>query len=226
MMKSNRLILAIQLMTAGVLAFGCSDANTPAATQSSLQKSGIIVAMGDSLTEGLGVDESQSYPALLEKRLKADGLDFQVINAGVSGETSSGALSRIAWILSLQPDIVILCTGANDGFRGMDPDAVDKNIRKMIAKLKEQDVTIVLAGMKMVENMGKDYTRAFNNLYETIAREEEVIFMPFFLEGVATRRTMNLPDGIHPNARGYETIVENLYPYVKEAVRDRLKTEG
>lgn len=143
----------------------------------------------------------------------------RVINAGVSGETSSGALSRIEWILSLKPDIVILCTGANDGFRGMDPSLVTKNIRTMIARLKGQHVTIVLAGMKMVENMGKSYTQMFNSQYETIAREEQVIFMPFFLEGVATRRSMNQPDGIHPNAQGYQVIVENLYPFVKQAIK-------
>ena len=219
MMKYNVPIFAFGLLIALILMFGCSDSKTPTATAPSPGPNGTIVAMGDSLTEGLGVDETQAYPALLEKRLTAEGYHFTVINAGVSGETSSGALSRIEWILSLKPDIVILCTGANDGFRGMDPSLVTKNIRTMIARLKEQDVTIVLAGMKMVENMGKSYTQMFNSLYETIAREEQVIFMPFFLEGVATRRSMNQPDGIHPNSRGYQVIVENLYPFVKQAIK-------
>ncbi|MFZ3046628.1 MAG: arylesterase [Desulfatirhabdiaceae bacterium] len=219
MMKHNATIFAFGLMIVLILIFGCSDSKTPTATAPSPIPNGIIVAMGDSLTEGLGVDETQTYPAILEKRLAAEGYHFKVINAGVSGETSSGALSRIEWILSLKPDIVILCTGANDGFRGIDPSLVTKNIRTMIARLKEQDVTIVLAGMKMVENMGKSYTQMFNSLYETIAREEQVIFIPFFLEGVATRRSMNQPDGVHPNARGYQVIVENLYPFVKQAIK-------
>jgi acyl-CoA thioesterase-1 len=178
----------------------------------------LIVALGDSLTEGLGVNSSQAYPALLEERLRKDGYSFQVINAGISGETSSGALSRIDWIISRRPDIVIVCTGANDGMRGIRTEVLRKNIQAIVRKLKQENIVVVLAGMRIFDSMGETYAGSFQRVFETVAEEENVIFMPFFLEGVATRKSMNLPDGIHPNAQGYRVIAQNLYPYVKQAI--------
>jgi acyl-CoA thioesterase I len=183
--------------------------------------SGIIVAMGDSLTAGLGVEEAQAYPSLLAGRLATKGLNYRVINAGISGETSSGALERTNWILSFKPDIVILETGANDGLRGLDPGLIENNLDKIVATLKQHDVTVVLCGMRMVRNLGAEYTDAFAALYPKVARRHEVIFMPFFLAGVAGESKLNQPDGIHPTAAGYQKIVDNLLPYVLEAIDQR-----
>ena len=180
-----------------------------------------IVAVGDSLTAGYGVDEGDAYPALLEKKLRADGQSYKVVNAGVSGETSSGTLSRMEWILTLEPDIVVLETGANDGLRGIDPELAEKNIREILQLLKDKDVVVVLTGMKMVWNMGPAYVAQFNRIYPRLAKEFDVIYMPFFLEGVATKGNLNQGDGIHPNAQGYQIIAENIYPYVVEAIEKK-----
>jgi acyl-CoA thioesterase-1 len=177
--------------------------------------------MGDSLTAGYGVAIEESYPALLEKKLRAAGHPYQVINAGVSGETSSGALSRLEWVLTMKPDIVILETGANDGLRGIDPQVAEDNIRKMLTTLKEREIPVVLAGMRMVRNLGPGHVARFNDIYPKLAGENDVIFMPFFLEGVAMVRQFNQEDGVHPNPAGYGKIVENLFPYVVRAIEKR-----
>jgi len=165
---------------------------------------GKIVALGDSLTAGLNVIPSEAYPALIEKKLREKGYSFEVINAGISGETSSGALSRIKWILTQEPDMVILETGANDGLRGIDPELTRKNIDSIIQILKQNNVTVVLAGMKMVSNLGKVFTSAFAKIYPEVARTHGIILIPFFLDGVAGEPVLNQEDGIHPNASGYK----------------------
>jgi acyl-CoA thioesterase-1 len=186
---------------------------------------GVIVAVGDSLTAGFGVKEEDNYPSQLQRQLEAKGLHYRVINAGVSGETSSGTLSRLNWILSsLKPDIVILETGANDGLRGVDPALTRQNITKIIAGLREKKIVTILAGMQMVGNLGVDYTVPFRQLYLDAAKESDVLFMPFFLEGVAAEPALNNDDGIHPNRRGYGIIVGNLFPYVVQAIE--LKEKG
>jgi acyl-CoA thioesterase-1 len=180
-----------------------------------------IVAVGDSLTAGYGLDESESYPALLEQKLQATGYRYRVVNAGVSGETTSGTLSRIEWILTLTPDIIILETGANDGLRGIDPRLAEENIRQILRILKKEDVVVLLAGMKMVWNLGPAYVARFNRIYPKLAEDFDVVFFPFFLEGVAMHNDLILGDGIHPNGRGYKKITENIYPYVLEAIDRR-----
>lgn len=179
----------------------------------------MIMAVGDSLTAGLRVAEEDSYPARLEQLLVASGLNYRVINGGISGETSSGALARINWILKAKPDIVILETGANDGLRGIDPDLVRENIENSIKILLENKVGVVLTGMNMTANLGADYVKRFNSIYPDLAARYPVIFMPFFLEEVAAEPELNQPDGIHPTGEGYRIIAENLLPYVKEAIR-------
>ncbi|AOY59338.1 arylesterase [Desulfococcus multivorans] len=186
-------------------------------------RSGVIVAVGNSLTEGYGVDEEQAYPALLEKKLKASGHDFNVINAGISGETSSGALSRIQWIMTLNPDIVILETGANDGLRGIDPDLTRKNLFEIVRRLENEGVVVVLAGMRMVLNLGLGFTDAFREIYPSVAAEADVILIPFFLEGVAGDPRLNQADGIHPNPDGYRIVADTVYPYAVAAI-ERLRT--
>ncbi len=185
---------------------------------------GVIVAMGDSLTEGYGVMEEEAYPALLQEMLLKNGYKFKVVNAGISGETSSGALSRVRWMLRLKPDIVILETGANDGLLGIDPAVTEKNIAQILTVLKKENITVVLAGMKMVPNMGKTYTDAFAKIYPALAEKFHVALIPFFLEGVAADPSLNNGDGIHPNAAGYRVLVGNIYPYVTSAI-DKWKSK-
>jgi acyl-CoA thioesterase-1 len=179
---------------------------------------GTIVAIGDSLTEGYGLSEDAAYPALLEQKLRTEGYPFRVVNAGISGETSSGTRSRIEWILTLEPDIVILATGANDGLRGIDPEVTRKNIAEIIRILRENHVVVVMAGMRMVRNLGREYTETFAAVYPALAKEFDVIFIPFLLEGVAANPTLNQADGIHPNAEGYRILVDQIFPWVAEAI--------
>ncbi|GAB6193009.1 arylesterase [Desulfocastanea catecholica] len=201
---------------------GCDrEQDTQVAAQEPREPMKTIVAVGDSLTAGLGLDENESYPALLEEKLQAAGYRYRVVNGGVSGETSSGTLSRMEWILTLEPDIVILETGANDGLRGVDPQVAEKNLRQMLQILQEKEVVVVLAGMKMVWNMGPDYVAEFNRIYPKLAEDFDVVFLPFFLEGVAMQSQLNLGDGIHPNSQGHKKIAENIYPYVLEAIERR-----
>ncbi len=180
---------------------------------------GTIVALGDSLTEGLGVEEESAYPAILEQKLREQGYSYRVVNAGISGETSSGTLSRIKWLMTLKPDIVILVIGANDGFRGIETTLIESNIRAIIKQLNDNDVTVVLGGMQIVQNLGRDYTTAFAEIYPRVARAEDIILIPFFLSGVAAEQELNQPDGIHPTAAGYRVIVDNMLPYVLEAIK-------
>ena len=207
------------------LLWGCRQEEQVSVSATPRQTALTIVAVGDSLTAGLGVAENDNYPTLLERQLQGEGHDVRVINAGVSGETTSGTLARIDWVLTLQPDIAILETGANDGLRGIDPGLVRANIRRIIEQLEEKNIIVVLAGMRMVWNLGPVYTADFNRIYAEIAKEKGLIYMPFFLEGVATDPALNSEDGIHPNPQGYKIIVANLLPYVKEAVAKAERAE-
>ncbi len=179
---------------------------------------GVIVAMGDSLTEGYGVPEGDAYPAMLETRLREAGYHFEVVNAGIGGETSSGARSRAEWVLKLNPDIVILETGANDGLRGVDPALTRRNIAETVEIFQDRGAVVVLAGMQMVRNMGEEFTREFAEVYPSVAEEKELIRIPFFLEGVAMEPSLNLDDGVHPNAEGYRRIVDTVFPHVVQAI--------
>ena len=218
--KSLLVSLSILVFLFGLTACDSQKTSPPPEAKETAY-SGTIVAMGNSLTAGFGLAQDQAYPALLQKKLLADGHNYKVVNAGVSGETSSGALSRVKWILGLKPDIVILETGANDGFRGINPVLTEKNIDETVRLLQENRVTVVLAGMQIVRNLGKEYSAAFKEIYPRIAQKREVIFIPFFLQGVAGEKELNQSDTIHPTAEGYEIIVKTLYPYVLEAIQKR-----
>jgi acyl-CoA thioesterase-1 len=204
---------------------GCGEDSPSPEAKPEKKIEGTIVAVGDSLTEGLGVDEEFAYPAVLEKKLQAQGYRYRVINAGISGETSSGTLSRIKWVLTLKPDIVILVIGANDGLRGIDPALIESNIRRIIQALKAQNVVVVLGGMKIVRNLGQEYISAFSAIYPAVAESEGVIFIPFFLAGVAADPGLNQSDGIHPTAAGYRKVVDNIYPYVERAISKLRETK-
>lgn len=219
-MRAILMLLWGLVMALLCLGAGCQKKSDPAPRQQAEHPSyqGTIVAVGDSLTAGYGVKEEDAYPAQLEKKLRAAGYRWRVINAGISGETSSGALSRINWVLKLKPDIVILETGANDGLRGIDPKVMKENISATVRILKKNNVKVVLAGMRMLTNMGQDYTKAFYSVYTEIARKEGLILIPFFLAGVAGDPVLNQADGIHPFAGGYRIVTETVYPYLLQAI--------
>lgn len=209
-----------------IFLFACSDQQNDPADNTSQQPlprkqayEGTIIALGDSLTAGLGVAEKEAYPALLQEKLHRNGLNWQVINAGISGETSSGALSRINWIIARQPDIVILETGANDGMRGIPTKVIKENISRMVRLLKEADVEVVLAGMRMLQNLGPAYTEKFAALFPEVAEEQEIILVPFLLEGVGGNPSLNLRDAIHPNPEGHRILAQTVYPYVIKAIQ-------
>jgi acyl-CoA thioesterase-1 len=203
---------------------GCDRQDHPSSTNSEPQQPakiyrGTIIALGDSLTAGLGVAEEEAYPALLQEKLQQGGHNWRVINAGISGETSSGALSRVNWIIAQQPDIVILETGANDGMRGIPPRVIKKNISQTVHLLKESGVEVILAGMQMLQNLGPVYTEKFAGIYPAVAEEQQVILIPFFLEQVAGNPSLNLPDTIHPTPAGHRIVAQTVYPFVLEATQ-------
>ena len=179
---------------------------------------GLIVALGDSLTAGLGLNERDAWPAQLERRLRGAGFRWKVINAGISGETSSGARARLAWVLGLKPDIMVLETGANDGLRGIPTQVLQANLDSMLATLGENRVTTVLAGMQMLRNLGPSYTSAFARVYPDLAQKHRAILIPFFLEGVAANPALNQSDGLHPTAEGYRVVTDLVYPRILEAI--------
>ncbi len=174
-------------------------------------RAGTIVAFGNSLTAGLGVETDEAYPAQLEKRLREEGFDYAVVNAGVSGETSAGGLRRVNWILKSHPTHVILELGANDGLRGQPLKQTYENLQGIISRLQEHGVQVILAGMQIPLNYGDDYTTEFSGLYVRLAREANVPLIPFLLEGVAARPEFNQGDGIHPTGKGYTLVVENVW---------------
>jgi acyl-CoA thioesterase-1 len=215
-------IWLVLIVVLGVLVASCRDDPEPPAVQAEPAEQGksslTIVAVGDSLTAGYGIEESEAYPALVEKALRVEGMKVQVVNAGVSGETSSGTLARLDWVLTLDPDIVILETGANDGLRGLDTTMVRDNLEQIIDLLQQRDIVVILAGMKMVWNLGPAYTGEFNRIFPDLAAKKGLIFMPFFLQGVATDPALNRDDGIHPNPAGHRIIADNILPFVREAI--------
>lgn len=219
-MRGRLLLLSLMLWTI-LGALSCGREEPLPKPQAAANYEGTIVAVGNSLTAGLGVEEELAYPAQLERKLAAGGFRYRVVNAGVSGETSSGTMSRVNWILRMKPEIVILETGANDGLRGIQPTLTRKNLQEILRVLQGANVTVVLAGMQMVQNLGPEYTGAFRRIYPDAAKRFEIPLIPFFLEGVAGKPALNQADGIHPTAAGYKVVVETVYPYVVEAIRER-----
>lgn len=224
-MKITSLFLALVALTLGAFGAGCqkeSGSAAPPAAETPASE-GTIVAVGDSLTAGYGLAEADAYPAQLERKLHQAGYRWRVINAGISGETSSGTLSRVDWILKLKPDLVILETGANDGLRGVNPRLTRGNIDKTVSRLQQKGVVVVLAGMRMFNNLGPSYTKEFAAIYPEVAAKHHLILVPFFLSGVAGDAALNQADGIHPLAKGYGIVTELVYPYLLQAI-DRKKS--
>lgn len=173
------------------------------------------MAFGDSLTAGFGLPASQSYPALLQKRLDADGLNYEVVNAGVSGDTSAGGLRRIDWALEGDVKFVILELGANDILRGQPVSAMKKNLSQIIERVKARGAEVVLAGMEAPTNAGPEYRKEVQEAYRDLAREHQVPYIPFFLDRVAMIESLNQNDGVHPNAEGTKIVAETVYKVLR-----------
>jgi acyl-CoA thioesterase-1 len=199
------LALSILAVAAAPRSLEAADGDAPIA----------ILAFGDSLTAGYGVKFNESFPAQLQMALQAKGHKVQVINAGVSGETTAGGLERLDWTLQPKPDGVILELGANDALRGVDPNAPRTNLDRILATLKSKGVEVLLAGMKAPSNWGPDYVKEFDASYPELAAKYGITLYPFFLEGVALDPTLVQADGLHPTAAGVAVIVKRMLPDVE-----------
>lgn len=179
-----------------------------------------ILFFGDSLTAGYGLSKEQAFPHLIEQELKEAGHDVDVINAGLSGETSAGGLNRIDWILKQPIDIFVLELGANDGLRGIPVETTTKNLQAIIDKVKEKypDTKIIIAGMMVPPNLGQDYSIKFRRMFEQLANKNDAMLIPFLLDGVAGDDSLNLPDGIHPNIEGHKIVADNVLTAIKRVI--------
>ncbi|MCP5537008.1 MAG: arylesterase [Akkermansiaceae bacterium] len=172
-----------------------------------------IVFLGDSITAGYGLEKEEAYPAVISQLAAADGKKIQIVNAGLSGDTTSGGLRRIRVIARQPLDILVIALGGNDGLRGIAPKVSQVNLERIIDVVREKqpDARILVAGMQMPDNMGKEYIDAFRKVFADVAQKKNVLALPFLLEGVAADKSLNLPDGIHPNAKGQAIVAAHVY---------------
>ncbi len=180
-----------------------------------------LVFLGTSLTAGLGLEAEEAFPALLQLRIDSAGLPYQVVNAGLSGETSAGALRRTDWLLRQPIDVLVIETGANDGLRGLNVDSTKANIQSIISRVlaAKPAARIMLVQMEAPPNLGSGYTSRFRAMFPDLARENDIALLPFLLDGVAGDRTLNQNDGIHPTAEGAGRVADNLWPALERALR-------
>ncbi|MEX0769549.1 MAG: arylesterase [Balneolaceae bacterium] len=176
-----------------------------------------VLIFGDSITAGQGVDMDEAFPALLQDKVDSLGWNVEFVNAGLSGETTAGGVRRIDWVLQRKVDLFVLELGGNDGLRGIEPEVTRRNLQEIMDKVhsKYPETTIILTGMEAPPNMGPRYTTRFREIFQELAHQNEVIFMPFILEGVGGNPELNQSDGIHPTAEGHRKIAENLWSYLK-----------
>lgn len=231
-------LLTVAALTVAIAISGCQkepDTNTATNTQNNNQTVNIktaepqnpeakqqvvpltILALGDSLTEGLGVDNDANYPSQLQARLQELGYkNVKVINSGLSGETSTGLVNRLDWVLQTKPDITILTVGANDAIRGIDVATVEANIRTAVKRLQDNGSEVILGGMQIYDNLGSDYVKSFAAIYPRVAKDMNVTLIPFFLDGVGGDPKLNQADAIHPTREGYTIIInDNILPILQ-----------
>ncbi|MGI9167930.1 MAG: arylesterase [Pyrinomonadaceae bacterium] len=202
---------------------GCTKQSAPAPESAPSPPAGVqstrslpkIVAFGDSLTAGLGLSAQETYPALLRERLKQDGYDYEMVNSGVSGDTSAGGVRRIDWALDGDVRFLILELGANDFLRGQPVAETKKNLAEIIDRAQSKNAKVLLAGMLAPTNTGREYEDQIRNMFSDLARENGVTLIPFLLEGVGGVESLNQPDGVHPNAAGTKMMAETVYKYLK-----------
>jgi acyl-CoA thioesterase-1 len=184
-----------------------------------------IVALGDSLTAGLGLVESASYPHVLQQRIDQDGYNFEVVNAGVSGDTSAGGLRRLDWALEGDVRVLIVALGGNDGLRGLSIAEMKQNLSTIIDRARQRNIVVILAGMEAPPNYGPEYVQSFRAAFRDVALEKRVLFIPFLLDKVAGQSALNQPDGIHPNADGARIVGDTIWP-VLQSLLDQMVTSS
>ena len=201
-----------------------TESTSAHAAQQPMSQSITILALGDSLTEGLGVDPDDNYPAQLEAKLKAMGYEnVEVVNSGLSGETSTGLINRLDWVAQTKPDITILTVGANDAMRGLDVATIESNIRTAVKHLQDNGSEVILGGMQIYDNLGNDYVKSFSEIYPRVAKDMNLKLIPFFLAGVGGNPDLNQADAIHPTKEGYTIIInDNILPILKPEI-DQLR---
>jgi len=183
----------------------------PGAVRAPVDRRPEVVILGDSLTAGLGLDTPQGFPALLQQRIDERGLDFTVVNAGVSGDTSAGGLRRLEWALEGNPRVLVVALGGNDALRGLPTDELERNLAAIIDRGTREGLEVILAGMEAPPNNGPEYTARFRRVYRDLAKAHDVVLIPFLLDGVAGEATLNQADGIHPNAEGARLVAETVW---------------
>lgn len=184
-----------------------------------------IVALGDSLTAGMGLLESQAYPAVLQNILDREGYAYEVVNAGVSGDTTAGGLRRLEWAIAGDVRVLILALGANDGLRGLPVADMKRNLEQMVRRAKKRNIVVILAGMEALPNYGAEYTASFRQVFQDVARTERVLFLPFLLSKVAGDAELNQGDGIHPNTRGTAVLADTVWQALRP-VLDQLPSSS
>ena len=190
-------------------------------TQTEQKDQKTILFFGNSLTAGYGIDSEDAFAGLTQQRIDSLGLDYRVINGGLSGETTAGGLNRLDWFLEEKPYLFILELGGNDGLRGIQLTETKNNLLAIIDKVRSKypDTKIILAGMQIPPNMGPEYTKEFQEIYPSVAKEKNVTLIPFLLEGVAGNPELNLPDGIHPTEEGHKIVFETVWPFIQSAIQ-------
>ena len=223
-MKGRLLILSLCLFSAlpacrsktdDAAAQPVQQPSTQAASETGEPKLPRVVALGDSLTAGLGLVESQTYPAVLQQKIEADGYKFEVVNAGVSGDTTAGGLRRLDWALEGDVKVLIVALGGNDGLRGLSVGEMKQNLTKIIQTAQERNILVILAGMEAPPNYGEEYATAFRAAFRDVAREQRVLFIPFLLDKVAGQPQLNQGDGIHPNAQGAAVVSDTVWTVLR-----------
>jgi acyl-CoA thioesterase I len=181
----------------------------------------VVLFLGDSITAGYGLDTSQAFPAVIQQKIDGQRWNFKVINAGQSGDTSAGGLGRMDWLLKNKIDVLVLELGANDGLRGLPVENSKKNLQAIIDRTKDKypEAKVIVAGMKVPPNMGGDYGRKFEGIFVALAKNNNAPFIPFILEGVGGLPELNLPDGIHPTAKGHQIVAANVWKVLEPVLR-------
>ena len=224
---------AIALLLAASVAAGCGSSSEPdnrpspqpapsSAPAAAAAERPRIVFLGDSLTAGLGLAPSQAFPSLIEEQLRREGIDADVVNAGISGDTAAGGRRRLNWALDGDVRVLVIALGANDGLRGNPVRAMKADLQAIVRAAKARGITVLLLGMEAPPNFGPDYTKEFRQAYRDVAEEEDVAFVPFFLEGVAGVPALNQSDGLHPNAEGNERIASTVWKALEPIAESRL----
>lgn len=211
------LIVAILAIVGLAGACGAPDSPAPVADAGPVVSTGLpagdpyrIVFLGDSISAGLGLAESQAFPALIEERLRNDGHAVEVVNAGVSGDTTAGGLARLDWVLRTEPDLLVVELGGNDALRGQPIANIEGNLRRIVRRGKDAGARVLVLGMDIPRNYGRDYAEEFSALYERVADAEGVDLLPGFVREVGMKRRLMLPDGIHPTAEGHRVLADSL----------------